>query len=661
MSIVRIARSRFAGWTVATKVAAVLAVVVVTGLAVAGSVGWARADTRILAMQLREANARLEHDVGIARAMFDARFPGEWQVVPAPGGASLEIYNGNGRVDAYRARESLVEHLYKGDTRILGNPDVERALLQIDSLTGVELTIAQRVSAGRSADPTVGAAAEGRALRLMTTVTRADAQGVRRRATLTIMPTRSVATGAAAGAGAVFQTERTFTGRATVAGLDSWTRYEPIVARDGRVIGIFYGGLGFQPFADRARAGSGEIARDFLTFGLASALVTCLLLFELTRRLLRPLGVIRDAAVRIASGDLAARAEVVREDEIGELSRAFDSMAAQLEALIEHIRVATEQLSASSREADATTANAANATQQVAQSMGEVAQGAGETSKRVEEASRQVAETARHTAAIRQEVAAAIAEARSADELATAGHAQVGRSIAVSQSIGEAVARAGTVMAELERQAGEIGTIVEIIKGIASQTNLLALNAAIEAARAGDAGRGFAVVAAEVRSLADESREASDRIASLLDETRARATAAVVLMQEVQRETRAGADAARTSDDAFANIGAAVNRLTKQVTAIDRAATGVSHAVQEVTQAIEGVASIAQESAAASEEVSALAEEQSAALDEITREIHAVSSMAENLRGVVIRKGRLDADGAPAPAQAAARISEAAD
>ncbi|HVE77286.1 MAG TPA: methyl-accepting chemotaxis protein [Gemmatimonadaceae bacterium] len=656
----RVARRSFERWTVATKVAAVLAVVVVSGLAAAGLVGWSRADSRILDMQLREANIRLEDDVRIARAMFDQRFPGEWRLVPAPLGAgTIEIFNGNGRLETYRAREALTDYLYKGDTRIVGNPEVESVLLAIDSLTGVELTVAQRVAAAPSSDPTVGTFAEGRALRLVTTVTRADAQGVLRRATLTIMPIRSVATGRTVGAGAVFQEGRTFTGRATVAGLDSWTRYEPIVARSGKVIGIFYGGLGFQPFADRAAASSATTARDFLTFGLLSALVTCLVLFELTRRLLRPLGVIRDAAVRIAGGDLAARAEVVRADEIGELGRAFDSMAAQLEALIEHIRVATEQLTASSREADATTANAANATQQVAQSIGEVAQGAGETSKRVEQAGRQGAETARHAAAIQQEVAAALTEARAADALAADGHGQVARSLAVSDGIAHAVARAAEVMRELERQAGEIGTIVEIIKGIASQTNLLALNAAIEAARAGDAGRGFAVVAAEVRSLADESREASDRIATLLDATRERAVAAVGLMEEVERETRAGAEAARTSDLAFSKIGSAVTRLTTQVTAIDRAAAAVGRAVHEVTHAIEGVASIAQESAAASEEVSALAEEQSAALEEITREIHSVSSMAENLRAIVLRKGRLD-EGEVAARGAVGRAAEAA-
>ncbi len=624
-------------WGIATKLAAAVTGFVVLGLVAAGVFGWRQTEHRILGLELGSARARVAGDVAIARAVFDLRFPGPWRLVPAAANeAPTAIFNGNGLVDAYRTTAALPAHLYKGATPILDNPDVDRALRQIDSLTGLELTIAQRVPAAQSLDPTVGSAPAGRALRLVTTVTRPNARGVPTRAIRTVMPTRDAATGATIAAGTVFETGTSYDGRAMVAGQDRWARYDPIVAADGSVIGVFYGGLPFAPFAQDASRASVDLAMRVVMAGAVIALVLSVLLFWLTGRLLRPVQVIRDAALRIAAGDLTARSGLSGTDEVAELGRAFDGMAARVHALNDRIALSTEQLTASAKQVDVAAAAAAVATQQVASSIGEVSHGAAESAARVDEATKQAHEALGHVRAIRDEVERALQEARATEALAGDGHELVARSLTVSQGVRSTVGRAREVMQELERQAEQIQSIVQIIKRIASQTNLLALNAAIEAARAGEQGRGFAVVAGEVRTLADEVRKSSESIGAIVHETRQRTASAVALMGEVDTETEAGAQAARSSDEAFRSIGAGVTRLNGQVMSIKSAAESVAAAVAQLDSAIAGVASIAQESAATSEEVSALAEEQTATLSEITREIHDVSSMAEELRGVVV-------------------------
>ena len=103
--------------------------------------------------------------------------------------------------------------------------------------------------------------------------------------------------------------------------------------------------------------------------------------------------------------------------------------------------------------------------------------------------------------------------------ITASAHSLLAKSEELSGCLGQAKATADQsngAIGQANAQAGAIGQLTSKINSIAEQTNMLALNAAIEAARAGEAGRGFAVVADEVRKLADQSRKASDEIASAL-------------------------------------------------------------------------------------------------------------------------------------------------
>jgi methyl-accepting chemotaxis protein len=623
-------------WGIAVKIVVTISALALVGIIVSTLVTVGVTSHAVMQIQKQNASERLAGNVRLARAVFDARYPGPWHLVPAgPNDPPIEIFNGNGRLDRYHERATLPANLYKGPIKILDNPEVEQALVELDSATGVELTIAQRIPSAASSDSTVGAAPDGRALRVATTVTRTGADGAPERQLLTIMPTRNVKTGALAGAGAAFATNTPFDGLATVAGQDRWTRYEPITGPDGNVIGIFYGGLAMAPFAARAHETSTTVGRNALLYGLLSLVIFAFVLFRITQYLLQPLRTVRSAALQIAAGHLGARAKLESTDEIGHVGRAFDDMAAQLQGLNERIVVATEQLTASSKQVDAAASAAAVATQQVAGSIGEVSHGAAESAARVEEATKQAHAALAHVRSIQDEVERALLEAGATDALAGDGHRLIARSLTLTDGIRASVGRARGVMNELQQQAEQIQSIVAMIKRIASQTNLLALNAAIEAARAGDAGKGFAVVATEIRSLADEVRKSSDSIGQLVGETKRRTANAVGIMNEVDTETEAGAAAVRESDESFRSISTAVSHLSTQITSIKDAAYAVSTAVAQLDTAIAGVAAIAQESAATSEEVSALAEEQTATLGEITREIHEVTNMAEELRSVV--------------------------
>jgi methyl-accepting chemotaxis protein len=623
-------------WGIATKVAATISAIALLGVGLVAALTVRSNRQAMMAIELGAAADRVTSNVAVARQLLDARFPGPWHLVPtAPTDPLLRIFNGTGRQDPYAEDVRLPSELYKGPVRIRDNADVERTLLEIDSLAGIELTIAQRIPAERSTDPAIGDATTGRALRIATTVSRTSPSGESARQLLTIMPMRDPGTGAVVAAGPVLASGQTYDGRAAIGGQDRWTHYEPIVGPDGTPIGILYGGLALAPFAARSDHVSTTLGRSTALAALLTICLAMLALHRVTVLLLRPLRTIRAAALQIAAGHLGARAGIASGDEVGLVGRAFDDMAAQLQSLNERMVVSAEQLTASSKQVDAAASAAAVATQQVASSIGEVSLGAAESAARVEEATKQAHAALAHVRSIQAEVERALLEAGATAALAGDGHRLIARSLSVTDGVRESVGRARGVMTELEQQAEQIQSIVAMIKRIASQTNLLALNAAIEAARAGDAGKGFAVVASEIRSLADEVRKSSESIGEIVTETKRRTANAASLMSAVDAETEAGSLAVRESDEAFRNISTAVTHLSTQITAIKGAAEGVGTAVGLLDTAIAGVAAIAQESAATSEEVSALAEEQTATLSEITREIHEVSNMAEELRAVV--------------------------
>jgi len=170
------------------------------------------------------------------------------------------------------------------------------------------------------------------------------------------------------------------------------------------------------------------------------------------------------------------------------------------------------------------------------------------------EMSSTVQEVARNTAA-------AAAAAQQADEQVNIGKQEVSSTVSVIKEVSEEVGQATTVVRKLQVESESIGSVLDVIRGVAEQTNLLALNAAIEAARAGEQGRGFAVVADEVRSLASRTQQSTQEIQQMIESIQNDARNAVGTMENgcqrvdhsVQQAEKAGSSL-NTIAEMVANI-----------------------------------------------------------------------------------------------------------
>ena len=151
-------------------------------------------------------------------------------------------------------------------------------------------------------------------------------------------------------------------------------------------------------------------------------------------------------------------------------------------------------------------------------------------------------------------------------------------------------------MDSLGRRGEEIGDVIKVINDIAEQTNLLALNAAIEAARAGELGRGFAVVADEVRGLAERTSKATKEVGTLISSIQNETRQAVSRMGDGTELVAAGVKLANEAGEALSKIVQRTIDANTMIHAIATASDEQSYATQEISRDITAISDIANDS-----------------------------------------------------------------
>lgn len=235
---------------------------------------------------------------------------------------------------------------------------------------------------------------------------------------------------------------------------------------------------------------------------LASVLTSIYLFIGMYLAIANAVTQLNDGTSRLAAGDFTARVTIDTRDELSLVARHFNEMAASLSSLITGVKFSAQQVLTASGELS-------RSAEQITNGSLEQVSAAQSTAAAVEEVSVSVSHVA-------ENVSEAVAISKTAAESANQGRGRILEAVEGIRSVADSVQKVAQGVTSLGDHANEIGQVISTIKDIADQTNLLALNAAIEAARAGESGRGFAVVADEVRKLADNTRRATENIASMI-------------------------------------------------------------------------------------------------------------------------------------------------
>jgi methyl-accepting chemotaxis protein len=307
-----------------------------------------------------------------------------------------------------------------------------------------------------------------------------------------------------------------------------------------------------------------QLRNTIFTVGAGTLLLLGLIGWLISRRLSasinRPLGEFQGVVQKIAGGDGAARVRSGAPDEIGDLARAFDNLLDERVANLERAAKENEQLNNSVIEimqsvaqlaqrdltvkvpvtADVTgaisdainlmTAETTKALKQVTGISGNVAEASSRARKRSEDVMHVAERSNSEATAASQELATTARalremadQSKRAAQNAESAIAATGEALSIVRSTVEGISLSRDQIRETEKRvkrlgerSQEISSVVGIIGQIAERTSVLALNASMQAVAAGDAGRGFAVVADEVKRLAENARQATQQIGSLV-------------------------------------------------------------------------------------------------------------------------------------------------
>jgi methyl-accepting chemotaxis protein len=364
-----------------------------------------------------------------------------------------------------------------------------------------------------------------------------------------------------------------------------------------------------------------------LWMALVDAAIAILIGIWMVRMIARPMGKLKDLMQEGAKGNLKVRTPYTSQDEIGQLSAAFNLMMEQITKLVEQTNRSAQEVLDTASELSSASKKTAVSASEIAVATEEIAGGASSLATEAERGNELTDNISRQMESVVAANEQMGDSARHVEKSSETGTQHLNQLMTKTQKTEEMIGALVNKVDSLKESTSSVLKVLDVMQNITKQTNILSLNATIEAARAGTAGRGFMVVANEVRQLAEQSRQSIDMVGDITDKIMTEMNETVDQLSAAYPLFKEQMDAVKDTNVIFASVQQQMGAFVESLSMVTGSIGDLNKSQGTLSEAMSNVSAVAEESSATSQEVASLSSEQ----QNISNQLVNLSAKLENV------------------------------